>query len=145
VGPRRVPKVPEWLGYLRREIEAPDLWGVLQDERELLAGATSSTANTPFTAAEKGEIVAQLNEVKALIRAQYQLNKGELEAIESRLDYLADAANRLGRVDWREALAGALLGLVVQMVVPVEPVRAALTVLGRALGHMFEAGPLELP
>jgi hypothetical protein len=126
-----------WLGRIRREVEAPDYWGELRRENEIVAGPTSLEENTPFSASEQAEIRQQFEEVKALLRGSYTLSEAQFEALDARLDYLADAAARLGRIDWREALVGALLGLVVQAVVPPEPVRTVLLTVTRGLGHLF--------
>jgi hypothetical protein len=139
--------VARWLENLKREYEAPDLWGELGRQREVVAGepAEDERENTPFTPEEQAEITAQLRELKEYLRANHQLTGQQMRAIESRLDYLADAARRLGRFDWRQTLVGTLLGLVVQAVVPSEPIQDALALIGRGLGHLFGGGLGELP
>jgi hypothetical protein len=135
----------DWLRYLRREIEAPDLWGELGREAQLVAGDVSEEANTPFSAEEQVEIRRQLQEVKQLLRGNAALGPAQLEALDARIDYLAHAVSRLGRIDWREAFVGAMLGLVLQAVVPPEAVREVLLFVARTLGRLFGGGVPDLP
>ena len=102
--------------------------------------------NTPFAPSEQAQIIEQLRELREFVRSSYQLSTSQLTAIEKRLDYLAEAATRLGRLDWRNLMVGALLGLIVEAVVPPEPIRAILGLIVRGLGHLFGGGaPPELP
>jgi hypothetical protein len=132
-----VPRLSEWLGYVRRELEAPDLWGELRREGDLVGGEPNIELNTPFTETEKVAVREQLSEVKHLLRAQHQLTEAQFDALDARLDYLADAADRLGRVDWREAFIGAMLGLVLQAVIPSAPIRDAILAVTRGVGQML--------
>ncbi len=139
------PKFLEWLGYLRRELDAPDVWGALRGEASLVASDVGDGDNEPFSEAERDAVRAQLREAKELIRGHYELSDTQFQALEARLDYLAGAVDRLGKLDWREAFVGAMLGLVVQAVVPVEPIRQVLFFVSHGLGHLFGMGPAGLP
>jgi alkylhydroperoxidase family enzyme len=86
-----------------------------------------------------------LEEAKAYVRATHELTEEQYRELESRLDYLKEAAERMPRVDWRNAFVGALLGAVVQAVLPPEPVRDAMNVVLRGLSGIFGGRPPELP
>ena len=104
--------------------------------------------NTPFSADEQRRIETQLTEAKKFVRATYQLTPGQYEAIDARLDYLVDAAKRgVGRIDWRNALVGSLLSLVITSLVPVEPIQQLLPMVLRGIAALFggDAAPRELP
>ena len=136
----------DWLGRLKQEHDAPDLWAELENQRDLMIGeAPEEVENTPFTQQEKAQIASSLNEAKEYVRATRELTPAQYEAIDARLDYLVEAAERVGRIDWRNLLAGTFLSLVVQAVVPIEPVRDVLFVALRGLGAMFGSEPPELP
>jgi hypothetical protein len=135
----------EWLGWLRREVEAPDLWGQLEQERELVASPPTVVENTPFTADEQAQIARQLGEIKAYVRQTHQLTEAQYEAIETRLDYLIDASSRTPRIDWRTMFIGAFLSLLLEAIVPVEPVRDILVMSFRALANLFGGDLPELP
>lgn len=138
--------VLEWVSRVKQEHDAPDLWAVIQEQGELITGA-AEVENTPFTPKEQEQIEARLNEAKAFVHTTFELEPEQYETIDARLDYLVDAAKRQGRVDWRNIFVGTLLSLVVQAVVPVEPVQQILFIVLRGLAGMFGAGeqPPELP
>lgn len=128
----------QWLFNVEREVEQPDLWGALKRERELIGGAVPSAAeNTPFTREERAEIARQFAEVKTYIKQAHALTEGQIRELESRLDYLVDAANRLPRFDWKNALGGAILGLYVEAVLPPEVVRHTIRMIVRVIGPLF--------
>lgn len=91
---------PEWLSFVEREVSAPDLWGQLSAERELVDAASGPAENTPFTPEERVQISAQLEEIREFLFATEELSAERQQAIESRLKYLEEAAGRLGRIDW---------------------------------------------
>ena len=101
-----------WLEYLKRETEAPDLWGSLLQERALHEGATSSEGeDRPLTESEIQYISTQLNELKEYIFQTQQLTSEQHDAVESRLNYLAASARRQTKTDWLHTLSGVLLSL----------------------------------
>jgi hypothetical protein len=129
--------VRKWLQLLRDDLETPDLWAELQTEQVRLEGEPGpSVENTPFTPDELAEIVRELQAV-AERAAQHDLTSAERKALESRLQYLEEAAGRLGRIDWRNALCGVMLTLVVTAALPPEPAHEILMLLLRTLGRFF--------
>jgi hypothetical protein len=127
----------EWAERVRAEHEAPDLWAELQQQRELMTGVPEALENTRFTAEERAQIETTLNEAKAYLRSTYELRPAQYEAIEAQLDYLIEASERIGRTDWRGLLVGTLLGLVVQAIVPPEPIRQVMFIVLRGLAGLF--------
>ena len=72
----------------------------------------------------------------------YALSANELVALNERLAYIEEAAGRLGRIDWRNAVAGAMLGALVAAALPPEAVRAFLEMLFQGVGQFFGQGLL---
>lgn len=137
--------VRNWLIVLRHEITQPDLWAELERERQVV-GELAPVENTPFTAEERQQIARQLGEVKAYVQKTRELSAAQSRALEARLDHLIEAADRLSRVDWRDALLGVFLSTIVEAILPGEVVRDALRFIVRGLGPMFGADPIpELP
>ena len=137
--------VKQWLEYLKREWQAPDLWAELLAQRRLVTAIPSDTSNEPFNPEEQKEISRQLTEIKTYVRRTYQLSESQYEAIDARLDYFADAAKRLGRIDWRNAFIGAFLGAVLQAVLPPKPVQDIINSALRGASHAFGVDIPELP
>jgi hypothetical protein len=93
--------VGEWLGCLRREVETPDLWGALRQERELVdASISDAEDNRPFTPAEQERIAQSLREVRDYVLKSGAYTAAQLAVLNSRLDYLESASTRVGRKDW---------------------------------------------
>jgi hypothetical protein len=127
-----------WLGELKRDLETPDLWAELRQERKMLDVAAGEAAeNTPFSPDEQREITKQLREITEYVKQTNALSEDEVQALEERLDYLEEAAGRLGRLDWRTVVAGTLLTAIVGAVLPPEATRDILLMLLRSLAHLF--------
>jgi hypothetical protein len=141
-----VDRVRGWLADVKRDLETPDLWAELEGRRELLApAAETDVQNTPFTSDEQAEIARQLRELKQYIHETYSLSEDETLALQARLDYLEEAAARLGRIDWRNVAAGAMFTILVEAVLPPDTVRGIFVVLFKTLAHFFGHGMPELP
>jgi hypothetical protein len=128
--------VEQWIAFVKQEHEAPDLWAELWRQRELIIG--EHVENTSFSAKEQAEIAARLVETAQFVRAHFELEPRQVEVIESRLEYLEDASNRVGRNDWRNLLIGSLLSLVIEGVLPAEAVQQLLFEVLRGLSTVFD-------
>ena len=62
-----------WLTYLKREIEAPDLWASLFQDQELLSSESTEAVNTPFTVDEQVQIKETIEEIRVYITSTYSL------------------------------------------------------------------------
>lgn len=137
-----------WLQSLKRELDEPDLWAELEREKELLGGGDGEQVeNTAFTLAEQQQIAAQLSEAQDYVRQTQELSPEQMHALEARIDYLIDAAARLPRLDWRNALVGTLIAYTLEVAVPPEVVRDLLGMIFRGLGQLFglDLPPPQLP
>jgi hypothetical protein len=123
-------KVSEWQ-------QTPDLWS-MGAERMPEAGE-----NSPFTAGEREEIALALADIKSYLRGNFGLAAEQMRAIEESLDYLNEAAEHTGRMDWRLLLYGTLVSVAVEHAVSSGVVQAMLTMAVHALGHIF--GVTSLP
>jgi hypothetical protein len=139
-------RLRRWLDEVKDDIEMPDLWAELQREREMLgAPPAADVDNKPFTADEQAEIAKELREIKEYAKKTYALSEGQTLAFEAKLNYLEEAAGRLGRLDWRAAALGTLFTLVAEAILPPEAVRHILLMLFQPLGHLFGHPIPELP
>ena len=130
-----------WLGYLKREIEAPDVWGAISQETQVLEAA-SDEDNTPFTKDEKTYIRAGIDEIEQYLLTAHKLDP---ELIESRLKYLVESSERLGRKDWKNLLLATLVSIIIQAAVSPEAAREIFRFVGAALIQILQHGPLLLP
>ena len=105
-----------WLVRLKKEVDAPDLWATIGQEKALsTAAASTDLDNRPFTAAEQSLIATKLDEVKAYLLEGQQFNKEQAEFVESEFAYLRQSAARFGRKDWLRVLLGVLIGQAINL------------------------------
>lgn len=137
----------EWLSCLKREIETPDLWESVSQEKALVEAASAEgLSNTPFIEAEQQDISAKLDEIQQFLLAAHQFEESQKEFVRSRLDYLKDAAERMGRKDWLNLTTGTLLGIVVQTGLNSDAARELFRLAGNLLQSLFAGGmPPLLP
>jgi hypothetical protein len=67
-----------WLTYLKREIETPDLWASLSQAQELLSSESTEAVNTPFTVDEQVQIKKTIEEIRVYITSTYSLSSEPL-------------------------------------------------------------------
>jgi hypothetical protein len=132
-----------WLWDVKSDLDMPDLWAGLRRQPEMLGPAPDETIeNNPFAAGEQAEIRQQLREIQEYVKKSYALSGSQLHALDETRAYMDEAVGRLGRIDWRNAAAGAMLGALVTAAIPPDAVRAYLEMLFQSLAHLFTHGGL---
>jgi hypothetical protein len=142
-------RLSRWLKEVKLDLETPDLWQELQREAKLL-GNTSNEAveNTRFTADEQKEIVQKLQELAEHVRVTYSLSPKQVRVLDEKIDYVIAATGHLGRIDWRNAFVGAIVGYVLSAAIPPESARSiflTFITLLRSIAQLFGHGFSELP
>ncbi|MFZ0592832.1 MAG: hypothetical protein WAM39_20395 [Bryobacteraceae bacterium] len=126
-----------WARDVKGDLDTPDLWAELQRGAGLLGGVSGeANENTPFTSEEQKGIQRRLREMEAHVRS-HSLPEPEMEILHTKIDYLVDAAGRLGRIDWGNAFIGAIVGYILVAGLPPESARSLITFVVRAIGHFF--------
>lgn len=121
---------------MRREAESPDLWGSISKEAQILESAASSdTSNASFTAEEKTYVVQGINEIKQYLSTAHKLDP---ELVESRLNYLVESSERVGRKDWINLLISVLIGIVINAALPPEATRELFRFVGTVLRQIID-------
>jgi hypothetical protein len=137
-------RVSRWLEEVKHDLETPDLWAELQREAELLGDASNkATENAPFTLDEQEVIAGRLQEMAEYVGRTYSLSAEQMRVLNAKIDYLIDAAARLGRTDWRGVFFGVMLTFFLASAFPPESVSKFLLLVLRAIGHL--SGFPELP
>jgi hypothetical protein len=139
------PRIDFWLKEVRRDLETPDLWAELQRDDRLLFRATFDdvTENASFPPDEQNKIATRLRALGEHAERTYSLSAAQMRVLDRKLDYLVNAARRLGRKDWLNVCAGAILGLILAVALPPEAARGMLLGLLQTIGHLY--GFPELP
>jgi uncharacterized membrane protein YraQ (UPF0718 family) len=115
----------------------------LQQVPEVVAAAQAADAsNEPFTSDEQAEIGRRLDEVKQLVRDQFELTPEQLAALDQRLDDAKEAAKRLGRKDWAMLFYGAVISTGLTDAVPPHVIQTVLSTVLHGIAHIFGIGGL---
>lgn len=132
-----ISRLDTWLRQVKRDIDTPDLWAGLQQENVVLLRAYSddTTENTPFTLGEQNEITSQLRELAEYVKRAHSLSAAQMRVLDAKVDYAAQALSHLGRIDWRNAFAGAILGYVLAAGLPPDSARDIFLHFLRSIGH----------
>lgn len=133
-----------WLGFLCREVDAPDLWAGVTAEGQLARGATGALidANAPFTAREHERIIASIGEIRRYLLSTHSIDQARLDFAEERLRYLEEASGRLGRKDWLNLAFGAVINIIVGAALAPDAARDVMRVVGAALAWVFGGSTL---
>ena len=127
-----------WLEELRKEVDAPDLWATIGQEKALSTAASSASLdNRPFTAAEQNLIATKLNEIKASVLEGQQFDKEQAETIEREFAYLKQSSGRLGRKDWLNVLYGGLITVIVGVALAPDAARSLLRLAATAFQSLW--------
>lgn len=107
-----------WLKYLIREISIEDKWKRLDKEIAQLNINTDSN-ESKFTAQEYEELRLKISMLKVNL-IELNLAPEQMQTLSSKLDYLAELALNLNKVDWKNLFIGTLISLIIQLAIPPE-------------------------
>jgi hypothetical protein len=106
--------VKNWATYLKREIDAPDLWGQILNEKGLAEAALSAEdSDAAFTAKEQQYISSSLREIKDYLVSKHHLHDEQARFVEERLDILEKESKRQGRQAWLHTTIGVLFTIII--------------------------------
>jgi hypothetical protein len=128
-----------WLDFLREEVDAPDLWASIGQEKALATAASSTTLdNRLFTLDEHQQIAKKLDDIKGYILEGQTFNAQQADSIEGEFIYLREASERLGRKDWLNNLIGGLFALAVGLALDPAKAKGLMAMAGAALQSLWE-------
>jgi hypothetical protein len=108
----RIQNVDRWLKELKEETEAPDLWGQLEEQKELfLLASSESYSNASFTRDEKSGLAAQLEHLRQQLIGVEEVSDRQREHIDVHFRYVISAMDRLGKKDWVNLAIGAVFNI----------------------------------
>ena len=137
-------EVDRWLRSLKREIEAPDLWGAIAEQRKVAEAASSpQTGDTPFTPEEQEYIAGRIGEIKQYLSEN--LPPGQRQAIEAHLNELVDASRNMGRRQWMIWTVGTVVNTVIQYGIQSNVANHLLRLVYSFFGHLLTGGTPPLP
>ncbi len=140
--PYQLNNVAEWLSYLKREIEEPDLWQEMskyQISSAIPIGA--DTENTPFTVYQFEKIEKAIQQIRSYVIETSQLEQSHRDLVDEKLDYLIGAAKRQGRTDWVHTCIGIIVTIAVAVSLSPEQVNDIWSILKEAVSGIIKLLP----
>lgn len=115
----------DWLDLLKKEIATPDVWSNFASENafhNILP--LSEEENRPFTQEEMRVVSTHLRQIEQNIikaisskhLADSQSEKNVKETIQRQFEYLDNAAQRVGRVDWKNLVSNSIVTIVISAI-----------------------------
>lgn len=95
-----------WLNFLVRELEAPDYWHTILQQKIM---PTTTLPNTSFTPDEQLRLKTELVNIKKHVMQTAQASQILEAKIDEHFAYLSDAVERMGRKDWLHILIAILV------------------------------------
>ncbi len=106
--------VRRWLFYLKRELNAPNKWKLLEEELNNLNFDDIKYDNVKFTYQEYQLISEKIAELKVKI-SKLDLLENQITVINSKLDHLLELAKNMNKTDWKELFIGSIISLTMQL------------------------------
>jgi hypothetical protein len=129
-------QIRAWLQAVKAENDAPDLWAIAQGERAWLTSTEDDKANTPFTPAEREQIGHHLRTIEEYAIRTYQLEEAQHAHVRKQLEYLTEAAERVGRFDWKNLAASTFVDIVLTLGLDMEKTQKLLALATQLLGPL---------
>lgn len=141
-----LPFIYAWLRAVKSEAEAPDLWAMALQERAWLTSAeTDIKTNTPFTTDEREHILRHLRTIEEFTIKTHSLTEAHQTHVRDQLRYLAEAASRVGRLDWKNLAASTFINIVVTLALNPSQAHQLLGLATELLGRFVVAAVKLLP
>jgi hypothetical protein len=128
----------KWLIVVKKEVEAPDLWAAIAQERILPTAASAAVDNRHFTPEERSLIHAKLDGIKAYLLDGQDFTTEQAETVEREFAYLRESSKRLGRKDWLNNLLGGVVGLAIALALDPQKAKGLLGLAGSAFQSLWD-------
>ncbi|KAA5531886.1 hypothetical protein [Paenimyroides baculatum] len=125
----------EWLHYLKREVNAPNLWEKFKSEISEIH-FLNNFDNERFSFYEYLEINSKIELLKENI-STIPLILNQQNEIILRLDHLSETAKELGKFDWINLFIGTIMSVLIQLNVTPESANALWELIKRIFNNYF--------
>ena len=134
--------VHNWLNYLKREIEQPDLWDELA-KYQLPPGEqiNKQIGNEPFTAQQVDQIAENLKKLHVYLEDEFHLDIEQKAVVNEKMDYLMEASRRQGRKDWLHTSIGVMFTLAMFLAASPEQTKMIWSILKAAVSGVIQLLP----
>src|SRR5262249_4087426 len=128
-----LPLVGEWSGLAEKEVNTADPWKALPGiaSKSDIIVATSVT-NTEFSHRETERLAKGLEEIRKLLLKTVKNQKEQSDLVNSEIQKLLAASEKMGRRDWVNQAIGALITLSITIALPPEVTKQVFEILKHA-------------
>jgi hypothetical protein len=133
--------ISRWLEDVKRDIGTLDLWADRKRQVDLLGVNFDVIENTPFTPDEQRDIATRLWVFAETMGRTHSLSGEQMRILNEKINYLVNAADRLGRKDWYNAFIGVAIGYTFAAALPPESTRSIFWGFVRAIEHLYPLLP----
>jgi hypothetical protein len=127
-------RIRKWLRVVKSESDAPDLWAIAQQERAWLMSEPADRANQPFTPTQIELLARHLRTIEEYAIKTYQLEESHQAHVRQQLQYLTEAAARVGRLDWKNLATSTFINIVLTLGLDPEKTQKLLALATQLLG-----------
>lgn len=120
-----------WVIRYIKEAQLPDLWAQLETYKPLVGNNAISYEDTSnFSAEEQAQARQSISQFRISVLNTFDPSPDQLESIDEKLRYLANALDRLNRFDWRALAVSTVISIAINL--------SADTERGRLLFRLFQ-------
>jgi len=94
------------------EKNQPDLLQFITNKETKKLSFINFEDNSPFDKEEKKLVIQGLNEIKILLKDDFNFSKSQMQIITDKLNNLEEATERLGKTDWKSILIATIFSII---------------------------------
>ena len=102
-----------WAATLKKEIDAPDLWAAIANEKVLSETFSADQDNTAFTSDEQARLGKVLFELRHYLLSSSSFTNEQTAYLDSHFKHLEEATTRIGRKDWILLAVGTFTNIII--------------------------------
>ena len=139
--PEAMVNVRSWLGAVRRDHSAPDLWAEIAKGQAIPGAADSPEYRKKFSAEELKLLESGLADIGRYISTTQPLDPAAKQQVSKRFAYLLDAAKQGARkIDWLNIFVGQVVNMISNGLLGPEFYGSIMTHATMALNAVFQLG-----
>lgn len=142
--PEAMDHVLEWLSALKKEVDAPNLWAEIVQASRIIEAADAAE-DKPFSPKQKQHLIADVDEIRRLLIEQHELTGERLKLVESEIDYLKGAVDRLSQRDWGMVVFTTFVNIAIKLGLDPEGAGDLLQLVGSKLTQVVDGITKFLP
>ncbi len=127
-----------WAESLKKEINAPDLWELAKENKNLVEHDFETEDDSKFSDKESELIKDKLNELSDYIVKTRNLNTEQITFLNNRFSYLEEAVERVTKKDWKIIFIGVLFNIIVGLSLEVGSANEIMIFVNRLFNEIYQ-------